>query len=84
MQSPNSKTATFRFAHKGMVNKESPELLQDGQYRSLLNVCSTQEGSLSSRTGSKQVGQLAGTETECYLIRKMVVTPTEDPPYAIN
>ena len=80
MQNPNSKTATFRFAHKGMVSKESPELLQDGQYRSLSNVCSNQEGALSSRTGCKQVGQLNNNALqECYLIRKLCVSPNEDP-----
>ena len=79
MENPASKTASFRFSHAGMVSKESPELLKDGQYRSLLNVCSNQEGSLSSRTGSKQVGSLGSSEPDCYLIRKMVVTPNEDP-----
>ena len=79
MENPGSKTANFRFSHQGMVSKESPDLLKDGRYRKLSGVCSIQEGALSSRTGSKLIGSLGAGVSPCNVIRKLVVTPDEDP-----
>ena len=79
MENPGSKTANFRFSHAGLISKESPDLLKSGQYRKLSNVCSTQEGALSSRTGSKLIGSLGAGLSPCNVVRKLVVTPNEDP-----
>lgn len=79
MQAPNSKITEFRCGLAGVIPKQSPDLLKDGQYRSLLNIVSTQEGSLSSRAGVKQVGQLTSSEPSCYFVRKLVVAGGEDP-----
>ena len=83
MENPGSKTANFRFSHAGLISKESPDLLKSGQYRKLSNVCSVQEGALSSRTGSKLIGSLGGSLgaglSPCNVVRKLVVTPNEDP-----
>ena len=79
MENPGSKTANFRFSHAGLISKESPDLLKSGQYRSLRNVCSMQEGALSSRTGSKLIGSLGTGLSPCNVVRKLVVTPNKDP-----
>ena len=79
MENPGSKTANFRFSHQGMASKESPDLLKDGRYRKLSGVYSLQEGALSSRTGSKLIGSLGVGASPCNVIRKLTVTPTEDP-----
>jgi len=80
MQNPNSPPPIeFRCGLDGVWSKQSPDLLQNGQYRALNNIMSNQEGSISSRTGTKEVGQLTVTEPTCYFIRKMCVSPGEDP-----
>lgn len=62
-----------------MVPKQSPDLLANGQYRSVMNVVSNQEGSISSRLGIKKVGQISSGLNNCYFVRKLVVSNTEDP-----
>ena len=79
MENPGSKTANFRFSHAGLISKESPDLLKSGQYRKLSNVCSVQEGALSSRAGSKLIGSLGAGLSPCNVVRKLAVTPNEDP-----
>ena len=79
MENPKSKTAEFRCGLSGVVSKVAPDLLRDGQYRSLSNISSSQEGSVSSRLGIKQLGQIGSSTPTCYFIRKLVVQPTEDP-----
>ena len=76
---PRAKTAKFKFGLTGLVSKEDPTLLADGNYRSCSNMEVVQESSLSTRAGKKQIGAMAdGTQT-CYMIRKMVVNPGENP-----
>ena len=76
---PNRKTAKFKFGLNGMVSKEDPTLLTDGQYRSCSNLEVAQEGSLASRSGSKYLSNtLAGHD--CYMIRKMTVSPSAEDP----
>src|SRR5581483_328455 len=79
MENPNSKTVEFRCGLAGVVSKQSPDLLGDGQYRNLLNISSNQEGSVSSRLGIKKVGQISAGLNTCYFVRKLVVSNTEDP-----
>ncbi len=79
MQTPTSKQGEFRFSLAGMFSKTAPDLLRDGQYRSLSNVCSNQEGSLSSRTGTKLIGSLGSTTPAVYQIRKLRVYDGENP-----
>jgi len=76
---PTPKTAEFRFSLEGVFTKQAPDLLKDGRYRRLLNVCSNQEGSLSSRTGIKKLGYLSSTLPLCYQIRKLSVFPEANP-----
>jgi hypothetical protein len=79
MQAPTSKEIEFRFGLAGMVSNAAPELLTDGQYRYANNVTANQQGSLSSRTGPKKIGNLTSGQPTCYHIRKMTVTPGENP-----
>ena len=75
---PRTKSAKFKFGLDGMVSKEDPTLLGDGRYRACTNMEVVQEGSLSTRAGSKLFGSFTGTV--CFMIRKMVVTPSVEVP----
>ena len=73
-----SKAVSFRFGLLGLFSKNDPELLSDGQYRSLLNLDALQEGLLYSRTGRRKIGyliQTSPTTYTCTMIRKLVVSP---------
>jgi hypothetical protein len=74
-----AKKAEFRCGLNGIVPKQSPDLLTDGQYRSAVNIVSNQEGSVSSRGGIKQIGQADPSLPTCYFARKLVLTKGEDP-----
>ena len=76
---PKKKTVKFSFGLNGMVTKQNPTLLTDGQYRSCTNMEVVQEGSLSTRIGKKYLGSVGGGSLGCYMIQKMVVQATEDP-----
>lgn len=78
----DKKTAHFQFGLKGLVSKENPSLLTDGQYRSTSNVEILQEGALSSRAGAQTVAGSGGPSTElsCSMIRKMVVQANVEAP----
>lgn len=74
------KTAEFRFGLNGVVSKEDPALLKDGQYRSLVNCEVLQEGGVASSTGSLELGNVGtGISTVAYRAQKMVLSPTENP-----
>ena len=73
------KTATFKFGLKGLVSKEDPALLRDGQYRSLVNCEVLQEGGIASRNGRKSLGNANLGVSLAYMVRKSHVSTIEDP-----
>ena len=76
---PRKSATKYNFGLNGMVSKESPTLLTDGQYRSCVNMEVVQEGALATRSGKKALGTVGAGHPECYMVRKMVVAPTEAP-----
>jgi hypothetical protein len=77
MPENTSEVSTFRFGLNGLVSKESPELLGDGQYRYMSNFEVIQEGAISTIAGRKALGNVSGAFG--YMIRKMVVSAGESP-----
>ena len=73
------KTAEFRFGLNGLVSKQDPTLLTDGQYRNIISCEVIQEGGIASRTGRKLLGSVGTGATLAYRIQKMILSPTEDP-----
>ena len=75
----DSKTAEFRFGLNGLLAKEDPTLLGNGQYRSMSNMEVQQEGSLASRSGRKRLGVGPINGSSAYKIQKLRVQAGEDP-----
>lgn len=73
------KTAEFRLGFGGVVTKQAPDLLTDGQYRGGFNIVASQEGTCSSRTGDKVLGQYVGGLIPITQLRKLVISPKTDP-----
>ena len=66
---PRRKTAKFNFGLNGMISKENPTLLTDGQYRSCADMEVVQEGALATRAGKLLLGDIPNPTTECYMIQ---------------
>ena len=76
---PRRKTAKFNFGLNGMISKENPTLLTDGQYRSCADMEVVQEGALATRAGKLLLGDIPNPTTECYMIQKFLVAPGDSP-----
>jgi len=58
---PEMKELTFSFANKGIVQKLDPSVLTEGQFYSIENLRSHQEGSLSVRRGATRKATIPGS-----------------------
>lgn len=72
MQAPQSKV--FAMANRGLVQRLDPSVLQDGQFQSITNLMSLQEGALVSDFGSKLLGKLPSGATLPHPIRKLSIS----------
>ena len=76
---PDASTVQFQFGSQGMVSAVDPVKLSNGQYQSLVNMDSFQEGCLSTRPGRKLLGSAPSGELLCSMIRKLRISSGEDP-----
>ena len=76
---PDASTVQFQFGSQGMVSAVDPVKLSNGQYQSLVNMDSFQEGCLSTRPGRKLLGSAPSGELLCSMIRKLRIASGEDP-----
>jgi hypothetical protein len=73
------KTVEFRFGLTGLTIKEDPALLGSGAYRSMFNLEVVQEGTISTRAGTKLLGTGRLSNATAYKIAKLRVFAGESP-----
>ena len=67
------QTKIFPLNNRGVVSKRDPALLQEGQYLSLSNTVSLQEGNLTCRFGTKKLGTMAANALAPHTVAKLTL-----------